>query len=259
MARALLKVTKGGLGYLRPPDIEARIDAALAQTRDEQIRQARITNQDDPDYMCSECLVHLVREARITGDKGMLDRLLPPLLARCVRRLKMTFPSSIANAQNVREELLQSFCMLVVHAGTDQDATALDIFECRFNKGFIYLRYKYLRSEKGRAAKFRDLNDARDGEGRPLDPESLLTRLSRAARTPANQEDFVYVADVMKQIQELPEAQRKAILLCGVQGYQPASEDPDEITAATICGISGTAARKNLRKAIEKLTIRKER
>lgn len=259
MARALLKVTKGGVGYRRPPDIESRIDAALAQNRDEQIRRARITNQDDPDYMCSECLVHLVREARIAGDKRMLDRLMPHLIERCVRRLKMTVPASIANAQNVREDILQSFCMLVAHAGTDEDSTGLDIFECRFNKGFVYLRHKYLRSEGGRAAKFRDLNDVRDGEGRVVDPDSVLTRLSRAARTPANQEDFVYVADVMTQIQELPEAQRKAILLCGVQGYQPASEDPDEITAASICGISGTAARKNLRKAIEKLTTRKER
>ena len=260
MARALQKITKQGVGYRRPLEIEASIRRALGEDLTEQLRRARITDPNDPDFMCSECLLHLAREARIVGNKQALDRLLPPLLKRCERRLEKTIPGHDANAREKRQDLLNEFGLLLAHAGTNHDSTGLDIFECRFNKGFVYLKFKHEKADRRRENKFRDLNTVRDDEGNLVDPEALLARLSRAARMPANQEDFVFLDEVLKAIDHLPEAQRSAILLCGVQGHAPASEDPTEITAATICGISGTAARKNLRKAVAKLTLlRKER
>src|ERR1700723_3484642 len=42
MPRALNKMTKGGVGYKRPPDIEASIDEALGQKPEEQLRRANI-------------------------------------------------------------------------------------------------------------------------------------------------------------------------------------------------------------------------
>jgi len=64
---------------------------------------------------------------------------------------------------------------------------------------------------------------------------------------------LVNLDQVMKFITTLPPAQREAVILCSIKGYKPASDDPDEETVATICGVSGTAIRKNLRKAAEKL------
>jgi hypothetical protein len=61
MPRALNKMTKGGTGYQRPPEIAAGIDAALKQDLDEQLRRANIGDPANPDYMPSECLLHLVR------------------------------------------------------------------------------------------------------------------------------------------------------------------------------------------------------
>jgi len=256
MPRALNKITKGGVGYQRPPAITASIDAALKEDLDEQLRRAKIHNPSDPDYMPSECLLHLVREARLSGNKRAVDRLLPPLLARCEVRLKRTIPDSWPDAEGMRDDVLQAFCELIARVGTNHDATMLDIFECKFNKGLATLRYRRLRKENNRIKLFRNIGEEVDDDGNPVDPDDTLSRLSRAAQTPAGQEDFVYLAEMLEAIKELPPAQRKAVELCCLQGYAPGSEDPDEITAATICGISGTAVRKNLRKAAEKLKAR---
>lgn len=253
MARALNKVTKGGVQYRRPPHIEARIEAALRQGLDKQLRRAKIRNPADPDYMPSECLVHLIREARLNADKRAVDRLVVPLLKRCETRLNRTIPNSWPDAQGLREEILQHFCELLARVGTNHDATALDLFECKFNKGLAALRFKRLRKETNRAKRFHSLADEIDDDGQPIDPNETLARLSRAAQTPAGQEDFVYLSQTLEAVKALPAAQRRAVELCCLQGYAPGSEDPNEITAATICGVSGTAMRKNLRKAADKL------
>jgi DNA-directed RNA polymerase specialized sigma24 family protein len=256
MPRALNKITKEGVGYTRPSHIEMSIDHALGQGLDEHLRRVKIRDPADSDYMPSECLVHLVREARLCGNDSAVNKLLPYLFARGERRLKRTIPDSWPDAQGMREEVLQAFAELVARVGTNHDATALDIFECTFNKGLASLRSKRLRKEVNRSKLFRDIRTEFDEDGRPIDPDETLTRLSRAARSPAGQEDFVYLAETLEAIKKLPNAQRKAVELCCLKGYAPGSEDPKEITAATICGISGTAVRKNLRKAAEKLKIR---
>ncbi|MCK1707908.1 MULTISPECIES: hypothetical protein [unclassified Bradyrhizobium] len=91
---ALLKLV-----FWRPPEIEASIDEALGQKPEEQLRRANIRDPADSAYMSSECLVHLVREARLSGDKRAVDRLLIPLMSRCERRLKRTIPDSRPDAQ----------------------------------------------------------------------------------------------------------------------------------------------------------------
>lgn len=256
MPRALNKMTKGGASYRRPPQIEASIDHALGQEFEEQLRRAKIRDPADPAYMPSECLLHLVREARLSGNTHAVNRLLPPLLTRCENRLKRTIPDSWPDAQGLREEVLQAFCELLARVGTNHDATALDFFECKFNKGLAILRYRRLRRENNRGKLFRDIGREVDEDGKPVDPNDTLGRLSRAAQSPASQDDFVFLAEILEAIKELPAAQRRAVELCCLQGYAPGSEDPKEITAATICGVSGTAIRKNLRKAAEKLKRR---
>jgi hypothetical protein len=47
MPRALNKMTKGGGGYKRPPEIEASIDEALGQALEEQLRRANIRDPAD--------------------------------------------------------------------------------------------------------------------------------------------------------------------------------------------------------------------
>lgn len=41
----------------------------------------------------------------------------------------------------------------------------------------------------------------------------------------------------------------KKQILVAIKGYKIESEDRDEVTAATLCGVSGRAIRKRLKKA----------
>jgi hypothetical protein len=60
MARPLTKHDGTGKPYARPPEIEAQIDAALAQDLVTLRRRICATGPASPDYLNSECLVHLV-------------------------------------------------------------------------------------------------------------------------------------------------------------------------------------------------------
>ena len=68
MPRPLNKITKGGNAYTRPPSIESSICEALGQDIETQLRRARIRDAADLEYMPTECLLHLVREARIISE-----------------------------------------------------------------------------------------------------------------------------------------------------------------------------------------------
>ena len=193
------------------PRLKSSIEDTLRQGLDEQLRRAKIRDPADPDYMPSECLVHLVREARLTGNKRAVDLLLVPLLSRCERRLNRTIPDSWPDPQGLREEILQVFCELLARVGTHHDATALDLFECKFNKGLAALRFKRLRKETNRAKLFHTLADEMDDDGQPIDPNETLARLSRAAQTPAGQEDFVYLSQTLEAVKALPAAQRRSV------------------------------------------------
>src|SRR4051794_21043484 len=64
MARPLLKTKEhDGTLYKRLPEIEAAIDAALTQDLETLCRRAKIRDKRATDYLPSECLVHLIRDA----------------------------------------------------------------------------------------------------------------------------------------------------------------------------------------------------
>lgn len=102
MARPLEKTTNGKL-YARPPEIEAAADAVLAQDLATQRRRALIRNRHDPEYLPSECLVHLIREARRRGDDAARDKLLPLLLARCEANLNAKVDGQISGLSQARQ------------------------------------------------------------------------------------------------------------------------------------------------------------
>ena len=92
MARQLNKKLDEGGFYTRRPEIEAGIDEALAQSPETVLRRAAIRNVRDPDYMPMECLLHLMREARLGKDKTMEGKLYLQFISRCEARLKRAIP-----------------------------------------------------------------------------------------------------------------------------------------------------------------------
>lgn len=254
MARPLNKMTENGTAYTRLATVEASIDEALTQDLESVLQRAGIRNPRQAGYMPLECLLHLAREARLKGDKKAESKLLVPLLARIEALLKKSIPDgSRADAEGIRQDILSAFCELFALVGTNHDAARLDYFEVRFHDALAALRFARLRKEGIRQQLFADLDAEMDDEGNPLDEENTLAKLSKAAQSPASQENLIYLAQVGKFLTTLPPEDREAVILVTIKGYKVESENPDEETAATICGVSGRAIRKRLKKVATQL------
>jgi hypothetical protein len=237
MPRPLTKRTRQGEPYTRPEDIDAQIDVALAQDLPTFRRSLAVLDRSSPDHLSSECLVHLIRDARRRGDQDRITAALPVLLARCETNVLRKIPDSlIPNAADVREEVLAQFAELFAVDGSDDGFDELDYFECRFNSAFATFRIDLVRKEKTRV--------------RPLAP---LSDYTDAAENDDFEEVFAHVSDLAKAINALPPDEREAVVLCRVMGYKEESESPDEVTAATICKVTGRTIRNRLKRAAAKL------
>jgi hypothetical protein len=199
MARALNKIRGTADYYTRPADIEASIDEALTQDLDTVLRRANIRNPKQPGYMPLECLLHLAREARLKQDSQTETKLLRPLVLRCELLLKKAIPDGQhRDAENIRQDILCKFFELYALVGSNYDATGLDFFECRFMAAFASLRYERLRDEGRRKKVFVEFGVEKDDEGKPLDDENALAKLSAAAQSPARQENMTYLGQVLE-------------------------------------------------------------
>lgn len=254
MARPLRKTNEGGELYTRPRGIEAKIDGAPVRDIAALIRCARTNDPASPDFLPSECLVHLIREAVRSGDERMANALMAPLLSRCeANLLKMVPDSAMRNAEGVRQEILSSFAVKFAEAGTAGHEDELDYFECRFNRAFRTLRIDHVRAEISRRRDLTDLPEParKDGEFSP--DEEMLSRMSRAARINAGQENRIYLPQVLRAVNALPPDQRRAVILCRILGYEEESTDACKRTAAKICGVSGRTIRNRLSRADQQL------
>jgi len=257
MARALTKRDHNGKLYSRPPSVEANIQVALVQDLATLKRRAQIADHGRLDFLPSEVLVHLIREALRNHDGDATDALLPPLLARCEVNLRRTLPEDrVPNAPYQREELLGQFAELFAADGTGDNPDQLDYFEVRFNSAFFALRVDLLRAEISWNARHLPLPD-HDEEDELATEDEAFARLADAAfQNPATQEDTVFRSQIAAAINDLPRDERKAVVLVHGHGYKVESENSGERTAATICCVSGRTIRNRLKKAAAMLLER---
>lgn len=148
MARQLVrKLKKTGQLYIRPKVVEAKIDHTLADGFTEAIRRAHIRDKTSSDFIISECLVHLIREAKRTGKDRESETLLQLLLERCEANLKGTIRNDgIPNPEELRDDILQNLAMEFALDAVEGGGR-LDYFECRFNSAFAALRIDFYNRE----------------------------------------------------------------------------------------------------------------
>ena len=242
MARPLTKCKKTGEVYARPAAIETNIDGALGQDLPELHRRCQVTDRLSPDYLTSECLVHLIRDACRRVDQGVLGVVVPVLLTRCDAMLRSKIrDSSRPNAAELREEILQEFAVFLAGADSGEDPGELDFFECRFNLAFRAFWIDIWRREREWSQGRLPLPD----ESVPPD-EEIATRIEEALQSPATQDENLCLGELKEAINALP-AEERAALSLRILGYTKA-------TIATMCGVSERTIHSRLKRAAARLS-----
>jgi len=261
MAQPLTKTELDGALYARPSGVEAQIDEATQLPRPDLRARLLIVDRDDPGYLRHECLVHLVRQGRRSGDQGLMSAVLPVLLGRCDANLLVKVPDGgMPDAASLRQEILDELTELFVVDGSGTCPDELDFYECKFNKAFRALRIDAVRREERRRRREGVMVDLPPSEamGQPEAYEDAFARVSEAFRVLPTQEWDVFRDPFVKAIEALPPDEREAVILVHVLGYKEESEDIDEETAATRCNCTGRTIRNRLTRAAAKLSRFKE-
>ena len=236
----------------RPPGIERKIDVALPQDWATLSRRARETNLQSGDFLPSECLVYLLRDALRRGDDRIARVLMPQLLKRAEANLERTVPDNrMRDAMSVRHEILSDLAMMFTQDGTEGREDELDFYECRFLRALRFLRIKHVRKAQSERKELTDLPGADAGEGEAAFDEEMLARLSRAARVGPSQEDRLYLPQVIKALDTLPPHQKRAVVLRRIIGHT-------EEETAEICKVDKRTIRYRLAAADKQLKTLKE-
>jgi hypothetical protein len=257
MVRALTKCDKNGFHYTRPQTIEKEIEGALQEDLPTLRRRLLVTDTVSPEYLRSESLVHLIRDALHRGDDQRLNATLIVLLGRCETILKAKIADRLPNADKLREEVLSGFSELLASDGTGDQPDELDFYECKFNLAFRTLRIDVVRRELKQVNRSAEL-PAPEYEGVSDAYKDAFIRVHETFRTPATQQNKLFLKELWEAINALPPDERKAVILCHLIGYKEESENPDEVTAATCCNCTGRTIRNRLSRAAANLSRFKE-
>jgi hypothetical protein len=206
MTGPLTKKDKDGNLCTRPLKIEQAIDLAMKQETAALQERAQVADEKSPDYLPTECLVHITREAKRGGDERRMSALLPWLLARCEAILfKRIHDKSRPNAAAIREEILGEFGVLFAEDGSGQNPDELDFYECRFNRAFRSFRIDFLWSESART-KPSESFPAQEEIGLSADDEEKerVSPLPEALRRGPTQLQSASYSELMNAVNALP-------------------------------------------------------
>jgi len=258
MIEPLTKSRRDGGVYTRPPQIEAEIAAVLGQDFATLRHRLAVKVRDSTDYLSSECLVHLVRLSRREDNTPRLNAVLTTLLSRCERTLTAKIPDAgLPNAADLREEVVSQFGELFATDGTEENLNDLDFFECKFNLAFRAFYTDLVRSGVAGLKHIAPMPD----HSEQIDPETneeMLARVAEGFRSPAPQESARFQQELWAAIRALPPDEQEALILCHVLGYDEESDDPNKVTAATLCKCTGRTIRNRVARAAAALASLKE-
>ncbi len=247
--RALLRCRKDGRVYTRPKRIETAIGIAAKQDLATLQRRAEVEDSRSSEYLPTECLLYFVREALRERDDKTLNTLTPVLFSRCAVILR----SKHGKNHDFQEEIRSRFAELLAEDAGEGTSNELDFFEVRFNLAFKAMRIDLIREEAKRRALFKPLveelsedEDSTAGVGR----EGIKAQHDAML---AHYKDLLLSGKVHGALAELPFDERKAMILCCIHGYKEESIDPNEVTAAKLCDVSGRTIRTRLHNAMTKL------
>lgn len=247
---------KGGKLYTRPDYIEAALERALDLSRDEVLAAVAILDKSHPDFIPSECLVHLVRKTARDNRDNYFQKLHQALMRRVDRALPRAEHAlgdkvgvNLARDQ-IRSQVRDRFEMILIddrRGGDDR----LDIFEAKFNFGIARLRStareKAWREDERRATLE---NDEKTGE---FSVEVEIAAGSLLRPDCEKWDDPFYRSRLDAAIRDLPPEQSRIITMLMI-GIPIESKNPDAQTISKLEGCVEKTVRNRARRAI--LTLR---
>jgi len=221
MIRPLTKTSKGGEVYSRPKSVEENIESAIGlgiEAIKARLKEEKSTSKD---YVKSESLVYLFREARRNRDDAMANMLATALLTRCESVLK----SKLTKVSNrLHEDILAEFAVLLANDGDSE----LDYYEVRFNHAFRTHRLEMVRTEVRRCKK---VETQTFGASTVDDDEDFHS--DEPISDPTESDELIR----SELLDELPPEIQRAVVLREM-GYPIESKDSSKDTVATLCGVS---------------------
>ena len=252
MARPLTKKDKQGVLYTRPAAVDGTIDALTAQDLDAIKRRAEIRNRDSSQYLPSECLVYMIRDAGRRADEPAMEAILPFLLSRCEAILRTKIRrEEFSDAEEMIDDVLGEFAVLFAADLTDH-RYQLDFFECRFNAAFRTFYLRYLRRERARREDLVEI-PARDDPEDDRTDEEILTAMSDEIFRPWFGGNGQLSEEMIDAITRLPANEQKAVMLRFYYGLPEESLDPAKPSVASLCGVTGKTVRNRIGRAMKKL------
>lgn len=240
MVEPLKAVSRSGVLYGRPDEIEQALEVAIKLPIREIVRRVTTAGLPDAEYVKSEVILHLIRQRRLDSDQPAFRALFGALRQRVLSANPL--PSRSRGIDGRAEELQQMVLAKVQEylcEDRERYSTRLDYFECRFNSAIAALRANAIRDLETKQPKTESLSDE-ESIGPSVEVELAFARIADERN---RDEDFRN--RLFAVIDSLPDKQRRVIEMM-LNDVQFDSHDPDVVTIASTLGCTGRTV-QNLR------------
>ena len=221
MATQLTKTTKDGTPLYRRPTVEAAINVALQQPLETITARLSIVRQSDPNFLESECVVHLLRSAFDSGDNAAQGVLFTALARRVEQTaLRHVRPQDLYKQKQLVEDVISKLGEVLAGGTAD-----LDYYEVSFNR---QLRWLYLPILIPKSTFYE---------------ESLESHEDTVDPRPSKYDATNHKIDLRQALLSLTPNELRAYTYIEEMKYQASSKDESKTTAATLCGVSDRTIR----------------
>ncbi len=217
-------------------------------SREEVLRRLDQRDRGHADFVETECVVYLLREANRQSNRAdWFNRLFVHLDRRLDQNLRWAISyGAINDAQSLREDIKQEFFVLLAK-GLRDEPERLDPFEVFFEKAFAALRTNCLNKARRPERRETGLVDGKQDDQEDDEREIAEPEPENAMRLNEIELSF-FRSQASALIDHLPDKEKRAVTLV-LQGHQVEASCPDKPSVAEICGVDVRTINNWLRSA----------
>jgi len=249
---------KTGKPYNRYRSNEAVLLQLLALSREEMVLRCEHEEENDSDFVPSECLVHLVRSFRDDPANPHFERIYKALMKRILQRLPQAKSPDekklYLKESRIQEGVIDSFQELLALDRTNYEER-LDYWEVAFGSALKRLKVTVQDKVWRETSRSVPLENQETGE--------IRTEVSEAAETsdPFNPEELLkkdYRQQLCAAIDRLTPEHRRIVKMY-LEGFPANSSDPNTMSIAKALKVSDKTARTRRQDALVALKRAVER